>query len=641
MDALAKKVASVLALGTLMVMLDLTVTVVAIPRLAESFDSPLSTVQWTTTAYTLALVAVMPTSAGTIRRFGAKRVYVTALTTFVVGSALAGLAWNIQSLILFRAVQGFGGGFLQPVGMTIALGLVDERHRGQLMGWLGIPLLVGPVLGPTTGGLLVDHVGWRSLFLLNVPVGAVAIGLALKLFPRSVGAATETLDWSALLCLAPNSHAYVIGYLAAARAGLVHVPINYALRGGELSYLLEQSGARAVLVDPGLTDNLDAVIDVVPAEFVLPLRDADDSLIAIATAGDVPALDVAVEDTDLVQFLYTSGTTSKPKGAMMTHRALIHEYTSSIIALDLDSDDNPLICMPLYHSAGMHVFMVPYLAVGATVRLMPAPDIPEILRLVEEYQIGSLFLAPTVWVPLAAHPDLETRDLSSLRKAQYGASIMPVTVLQRLRERYPDLGFYNCFGQSEIGPLATVLRPEEHDARPASCGRPVFFVETRVVDADGNDVPVGEPGEILYRSPQLCQGYWDNPTATDEAFRGGWFHSGDLVTRDEEGYVTVVDRIKDVINTGGILVASREVEDAIYTHDAVAEVAVIGTPDDKWIEAITAVVVLRAEATVTEAELIDHVKQQLAPFKVPKLVKFVEELPRNQSGKLLKRELRA
>lgn len=438
-----------------------------------------------------------------------------------------------------------------------------------------------------------------------------------------------------------NSHAYVIGYLAAARAGLVHVPINYALRAGELSYLLEQSGARAVLVDPALAENLDAVIDVVPAEFVLPLRDADDSLFAVATSGDVPALDVSVEDSDLVQFLYTSGTTSKPKGAMMTHRALIHEYTSSIIALDLDADDNPLICMPLYHSAGMHVFMVPYLAVGATVRLMPAPDIPEILRLVEEYKIGSLFLAPTVWVPLAAHPDLETRDLSSLRKAQYGASIMPVTVLQRLRERYPDLGFYNCFGQSEIGPLATVLRPEEHDARPASCGRPVFFVETRVVDADGNDVPVGEPGEILYRSPQLCQGYWDNPTATEETFRDGWFHSGDLVTRDEEGYVTVVDRIKDVINTGGILVASREVEDAIYTHDAVAEVAVIGTPDDKWIEAITAVVVLRAEAVVTEAELIDHVKQRLAPFKVPKLVKFVEELPRNQSGKLLKRELRA
>lgn len=530
--------------------------------------------------------------------------------------------------IYIQAVRGdsatTAGMIMIPQGLTtgvvaqIASRLVDRTDPRRVV-WFGIS---ATIVATTLMTIVLDH---DTPYPVLIGIGIV-MGLGIG---------------STFMPLMTNSHAYVIGYLAAARAGLVHVPINYALRGGELSYLLEQSGARAVLVDPGLTDNLDAVIDVVPAEFVLPLRDADDSLIAIATAGDVPALDVAVEDTDLVQFLYTSGTTSKPKGAMMTHRALIHEYTSSIIALDLDSDDNPLICMPLYHSAGMHVFMVPYLAVGATVRLMPAPDIPEILRLVEEYQIGSLFLAPTVWVPLAAHPDLETRDLSSLRKAQYGASIMPVTVLQRLRERYPDLGFYNCFGQSEIGPLATVLRPEEHDARPASCGRPVFFVETRVVDADGNDVPVGEPGEILYRSPQLCQGYWDNPTATDEAFRGGWFHSGDLVTRDEEGYVTVVDRIKDVINTGGILVASREVEDAIYTHDAVAEVAVIGTPDDKWIEAITAVVVLRAEATVTEAELIDHVKQQLAPFKVPKLVRFVEELPRNQSGKLLKRELRA
>ncbi len=169
----------------------------------------------------------------------------------------------------------------------------------------------------------------------------------------------------------------------------------------------------------------------------------------------------------------------------------------------------------------------------------------------------------------------------------------------------------------------------------------MFFVETRVVDADGNDVPVGEPGEILYRSPQLCQGYWDNPTATDEAFRGGWFHSGDLVTRDEEGYVTVVDRIKDVINTGGILVASREVEDAIYTHDAVAEVAVIGTPGRQVDRGDHRSRRTARRGDGHRAELIDHVKQQLAPFKVPKLVKFVEELPRNQSGKLLKRELRA
>lgn len=437
-----------------------------------------------------------------------------------------------------------------------------------------------------------------------------------------------------------NSDAYAIGYLAAARAGLVHVPINYALRGDELIYLLDNSGARAVLVDPELRDNLDAVLPGIPADIVVPLRDHDGSLLDIATTGDIPIVDTTVNDTDLVQLLYTSGTTSKPKGAMMTHCALVFEYMSSIEALDFAPDDDPLICMPLYHSAAMHVFLLPYLAVGATVRLLPAPDVPAILRLVEEERIGSLFLAPTVWVPLANHPDLDTRDLSSLRKAQYGASIMPVTVLERLRGRYPDLGFYNCFGQSEIGPLACVLRPEEHDARPASCGRAVMFVETRIVDTDGNDVPDGEPGEICYRSPQLCLGYWNNPDATDEAFRDGWFHSGDLVTRDAEGFVTVVDRIKDVINTGGILVASREVEDAVYTHDAVAEVAVIGTPDDKWIEAVTAVVVLKDGHDVSESDLIAHVKARLAPFKVPKAVRFVDTLPRNQSGKLLKRELR-
>ncbi|SDE21520.1 acyl-CoA synthetase [Rhodococcus tukisamuensis] len=437
-----------------------------------------------------------------------------------------------------------------------------------------------------------------------------------------------------------NSDGYVIGFLGCARAGLVQVPVNYALKGEELRYLVAQSGARAVLVDPGLSGTLDSVRPDLAVEHVLALRDADGSLVEVSAGGEVPELRQQAASTDLAQLLYTSGTTSKPKGAMMTHGALVHEYVSSVIALGLSADDNPLICMPLYHSAGMHVFMMPYLSVGATVNLMAAPDIPEILRRIEADRIGSLFLAPTVWVPLANHPDLDTRDLSSLKKAQYGASIMPVTVLNRLREKYPDLGFYNCFGQSEIGPLATVLGPEDHQDRPSSCGRAVFFVETRVVDAEGNDVPDGVAGEVLYRSPQLCQGYWENPEATAEAFRDGWFHSGDLVTRDAEGFITVVDRIKDVINTGGILVASREVEDAIYTHPAVAEVAVVGTPDEKWIEAITAVVVLREGGQLTSESLIAHVKERIAPFKVPKQVVFVEELPRNQSGKLLKRELR-
>ncbi|AWB91229.1 acyl-CoA synthetase [Aeromicrobium chenweiae] len=433
-----------------------------------------------------------------------------------------------------------------------------------------------------------------------------------------------------------NSDAYLLAYLGCARAGLVHVPINYALTGDELSYLVEDSGSTAVLVDPSLRPALDAANLQVGT--VLDLRDTDDSLMARASEGPVPVIDVAVADTDLVQLLYTSGTTSRPKGAMMTHRALVHEYLSAIVALDLSASDEPLHPMPLYHSAGMHVFLLPYLAVGATNHLMEAPDIPEILRLVEERRLRSLFLAPTVWVPLSQHPDFETRDLGSLRKAFYGASIMPQPVLQRLQEALPELGVWNCFGQSEIGPLATVLRPEEHAERAESCGRAVLFVEIRVVDESGADVPPGEPGEVVYRSPQLCEGYWGKPEETAAAFRDGWFHSGDLVRVDEQGYLTVVDRIKDVINTGGVLVASREVEDVLYTHPAVAEVAVIGTPDERWIEAVTAVVVTKAP--VTPEELIAHAKRSLAGFKVPKSVHVVDELPRNQSGKLLKRVLR-
>ena len=346
-----------------------------------------------------------------------------------------------------------------------------------------------------------------------------------------------------------------------------------------------------------------------------------------------------VRDTDLVQLLYTSGTTSQAKGAMLTHRALVHEYVSAIVAFELTQRDTPLHSLPLYHSAQLHTFLMPALAVGATNHLLPAPNLDEMFERVPRDGIDSLFLPPTVWVGLANHPRLGEADLSSLRKAFYGASIMPVPVLQRLQRRLPDVAFFNCFGQSEIGPLATVLRPEEHAARPDSVGRSVLFVTTRVVDPEMNDVAAGQIGEVIYSSPQLCEGYWGKPEETEEAFRGGWFHSGDLCRIDDEGYLFVVDRIKDVINTGGVLVASREVEDALYAHDAVAEVAVVGLPHERWIEAIAAVVVPARE--VDADELIAFSKQRLASHKVPKSVHFVDELPKNASGKLLKRELRA
>ncbi|MEU0455607.1 acyl-CoA synthetase [Streptomyces sp. NPDC006129] len=428
-----------------------------------------------------------------------------------------------------------------------------------------------------------------------------------------------------------NSDAYLIAFLACARAGLVHVPVNQHLAGHELAYIVGQSGSSLVLTDPDLASRLPGGVRT------LPLRDADGSL--LARLAEAPVHDgPEPRGEDLVQLLYTSGTTALPKGAMMTHRALVHEYLSAITALDLSAGDRPAHALPLYHSAQLHVFLLPGLAVGATNLILDAPDGDRLLDLIEAGRVDSLFAPPTVWIALSHRPDFATRDLSGLRKAYYGASIMPVPVLERLQERLPDLAFYNCFGQSEIGPLAMVLGPGEHKGRMDSCGRPVLFVDARVVDENGDDVPDGTPGEIVYRSPQLCEGYWDKPEETAEAFRDGWFRSGDLAVRDAHGYYTIVDRVKDVINSGGVLVASRQVEDALYTHPKVAEAAVVGLPDARWIEAVTAVVVPHGE--VTEAELVDHVREKLAPFKAPKRVVFVAELPRNASGKILKRELR-
>ncbi|MFC3572149.1 acyl-CoA synthetase [Streptomyces yaanensis] len=428
-----------------------------------------------------------------------------------------------------------------------------------------------------------------------------------------------------------NSDAYLIAFLACARAGLVHVPVNQSLTGDDLAYIVDQSGCGLVLVDPGLAGNLSEGVRM------LSLRDADDSLLArLATTEPYDGEEPRGED--LVQLLYTSGTTALPKGAMMTHRALVHEYLSAITALDLSAGDRPVHSLPLYHSAQMHVFLLPYLAVGAENVILDAPDGNRLFDLIEAGRCDSLFAPPTVWIGLAGRSDFATRDLTGLRKAYYGASIMPVPVLERLKERLPKLAFHNCFGQSEIGPLSMVLGPYEHKGRMDSCGRPVLFVEAKLVDESGKDVPDGEQGEIVYRSPQLCEGYWNKPEETAEAFRDGWFHSGDLAVRDGEGYFTIVDRVKDVINSGGVLVASRQVEDALYTHEGVAEVAVIGLPDERWIEAVTAVVVPRGE--VTEDELISHAREKLAHFKAPKRVLFVDELPRNASGKILKRELR-
>ncbi|MFC2967077.1 acyl-CoA synthetase [Acidimangrovimonas pyrenivorans] len=440
-----------------------------------------------------------------------------------------------------------------------------------------------------------------------------------------------------------NSDAYLLLWLAATRIGLIHVPINYALTDHELHYIVDQSGARALIFDLPLGDKVHEALGTDHGFVMTGTFHGGDGfdVLAIALGGaDGPPIDSTTDDTDVAQLLYTSGTTAAPKGAMMTHRGLTAEYMSCIHELGFGPDDRALAALPLYHSAQMHVFVMPQLLVGASTVLIEAPQPELCLKLIEEHRITSFFAPPTVWISLLRSPDFDKRDLSSLKQVFYGASIMPVPVLQELRARLPGIQPFNCYGQSEIAPLATVLRPEEHDARPASAGRPVLNVETRVVDEAMNDVAPGAHGEIVHRSPHLMLGYWGKPEETAEAFAGGWFHSGDVGVVDEEGYLTIVDRVKDIIVTGGTNVASREVEEALFSHPAVSEVAVIALPHEKWIEAVTAVVVLRDGNAVVEEELLLHARETLAPFKIPKRVIFREDLPRNTAGKILKRELR-
>ncbi|MGH2342286.1 acyl-CoA synthetase [Segnochrobactraceae bacterium EtOH-i3] len=439
-----------------------------------------------------------------------------------------------------------------------------------------------------------------------------------------------------------NSDAYVILWLACTKAGLIHVPVNYALTGGELIYIVSQSGAKALFHDPSVGANVAAVAGDISIALGGTLKDGDGlDILALATSA-APATrpEVTMSGSDVAQLLYTSGTTAAPKGAMMTHQALNAHYTSALLSLDFRPGDRTLAALPLYHSAQMHVFLMPFLLMGGLTIILEAP-VPELcFQLIQDEKISALFFPPTVWISMLRHPGFDSHDLSSLERGYYGASIMPVPVLEELSRRLPQVGLYNAYGQSEIGPLATVLRPEEHAGRPASAGRPIFNVETRVVDPEMNDCPPGEMGEIVHRSPQLLVGYWDKPEETEAAFAGGWFHSGDVGYLDEGGYLFIADRVKDIINTGGVVVSSREVEEALYTHPAVSEVAVIALPDPKWIEAVAAVVSIKSGHSIEGVDLIAHARARLAPFKVPKRVFFVDTLPRNTAGKLLKRELR-
>ena len=448
--------------------------------------------------------------------------------------------------------------------------------------------------------------------------------------------------------LARNSHGFAALRFALARLGAVLVPINFMLKAEEVAFILRHAGARTLATDSGLAElaRAAAALQTEVREFVwLPSEDPSTAAAGMHSFDTLAACSAALPEitltsTDLLQIVYTSGTESSPKGVMLTHDAVLWQYVSCLVDAEITAQDLTLHALPLYHCAQLDVFFGPAIYIGSSnvITSKPVPD--NLLALIEKFKVTSFFAPPTVWIALLRSSAFSAERLASLVKGYYGASIMPVEVLRELAARLPKVRLWNLYGQTEIAPLATMLGPDDQLRKPGSCGRAVLNVETRVVDDQMQDVRVGEVGEIVHRSAHLMLGYFHDDERSRAAFTGDWFHSGDLGIIDAEGFISVVDRMKDMIKSGGENVASREVEEMIYRLPQVSEVAVIGLADPRWVEAVTAVIVLKDGQTLSEAEVMAHCNTHMASFKSPKRVVFTDALPKNPSGKLLKRELR-
>ncbi len=450
--------------------------------------------------------------------------------------------------------------------------------------------------------------------------------------------------------LAHNTLHHVLTWFGCAKAGAVYLSINYMLQGEEISFCVNHSESKVLIIEDSLYPLVKDVLDDMPTVQTLIWsnqgegRPCDDTRLldfdqwyAGYPAGEP---DVILHIEDPVQMTYTSGTESLPKGVVANNQALMAQYMGCIVDGQYDSDDVSINALPLYHCAQRDVFMNPIFWVGGT-NILSTPDLTVILRKISEHKATMFFAPPTVWIGLLRHPDFAGYDLSHLKKCYYGASIMPVEILKELMEKIPGCRIYNFYGQTELAPYHTILKADDAMTKLGSAGMGGLNMETRLEDDEGREVvATGIPGEICGRGPHAMMLYFKEPDKTEDVMRGGWFHSGDLGVLDEDRYIEVVDRKKDMVKTGGENVSTREVEEVIYQDKRVQEVAVIGVYHPKWVEAVTAVIVPKKGQTITEREIKDVAKARLALFKVPKKVVFVDELPKTPTGKILKRDLR-
>ncbi|MEV5973374.1 long-chain fatty acid--CoA ligase [Streptomyces sp. NPDC051921] len=434
--------------------------------------------------------------------------------------------------------------------------------------------------------------------------------------------------------LGPNHPAFLEGLFAAGILGAVFVPLNTRLAAPEIAYQLTDSGSGVLLHSPELRAS--AVESGVARTVVEVGGAAYEELLAGASTAPI---DEAVSPDDVCVIMYTSGTTGRPKGAMLTHGNIVWNAVNVLVDHDLVADETALVSAPLFHTGGLNMLALPVLLKGGTCVLVPSFEPGGTLDLIERHGVTFMFGVPTMFDLVARHPRWGSADLSSLRLLNCGGAPVPSTLIAAYQER--GLTFCQGYGMTEASPGALFLDAEHALAKAGSAGVPHFFTDVRVVRPDLTPAAVGEPGEVLVSGPNVMAGYWGLPEETAAAFVDGWFRSGDAARVDADGHVTIVDRFKDMIISGGENVYPAEVEDALLAHPDVAECAVIGVPDEKWGEVARAVVVVRDGSAPDPAGILASLGGRLAKYKIPKSVVLVDALPRTASGKLLKHQLRA
>ena len=455
-----------------------------------------------------------------------------------------------------------------------------------------------------------------------------------------------------LAILSKNSIEYVLLYFAASKAGVVPVPLNYRLAPAEWAYILNDAGAKLLIAESGFLDAVSRIRGELQTVTSFMVADGEETVgwdnyrQWVSTQPTAPPERVIAEDQDLYQ-MYTSGTTGHPKGAVLTHRAVMANLVQLGLIFKIQAGERLLLTAPLFHAGAANAVAFQGVYGGGSLYIQADFNPVEVIRALSEEHIGIATLVPAmIQSCLAAVPDIAHRRYADLRLINYAASPIAEQTLRRAIEVF-KCDFRQGYGMTEATVSITSLLPSDHQRalseKPGlllSAGRPLAGTEVRIVDADDNPVPNGTIGEIVARGPQLMKGYWNRPEATAETLRGGWLHTGDAGVMDEEGYIYIQDRIKDMIVSGGENVYPRVIEEVLFQHPAIADAAVIGVPDERWGETVKAIVVLHQGMNATAEDILDFCRGKLGGFERPRSVDFIEALPRNPSGKVLKRVLR-